>query len=116
MIDLSPDAGIVTNEAGGKQSDPGTACHLLDGQAMLELARVLAYGAEKYDRDNWRLIDEESHINHALTHLFAYLGGDTQDDHLEHALCRLMMAEAKKLRPNYLGHAEKDASKPELVD
>ena len=105
-INLSPQAEIVTNEAGGKQSDTGTAFHYADPLAMLALAKVLDYGAKRYDRDNWRLIEEEEHINHAITHLFAYMAGDEQDDHLEHALCRVHMALARKLRPSYLGHAE----------
>jgi hypothetical protein len=72
----------------------------------MALAEVTQYGAERYARDNWRLIEEESHINHALIHIFAYQAGNTQDDHLEHAFCRLMFALAKKIRPNYYGHAE----------
>jgi hypothetical protein len=103
---LGPDAEIVTNENGGRQSKVEFACHLLDGPAILELAKVLQYGATRYERDNWRLISQEDHINHALVHLFAYLSGDEQDDHLEHAFCRLMMALARKIRPDYLGAAD----------
>lgn len=59
---------------------------------LTRIAKVLQEGAEKYEPNNWRLIPQESHINHALIHLVAHLMGDTQDDHLDHALCRLMMA------------------------
>lgn len=79
-------------EKGGKQSYIPYAFHLIDCRAILSLAKVLAEGELKYGRDNWRKIDAESHINHAITHIYAYLGGDTQDEHLEHAFCRLMMA------------------------
>lgn len=103
---LGKDAPITTNASGGKQSDPCCAFHLLDAHAMMALANVTYEGAKKYARDNWRLISKEEHINHALTHLFAHLAGDRQDDHLEHALCRVMMALAKKLRPRYLGCAK----------
>lgn len=61
---------------------------------LIRIAKVLQYGADRYEANNWRLIPQESHINHALIHLVAHLMGDTQDDHLDHALCRLMMAYA----------------------
>lgn len=61
-------------------------------EALVNIAKVLQYGAEKYRPNNWRLIPQEDHINHALIHYIAYLLGDTQDEHLQHAMCRLMMA------------------------
>ena len=63
-------------------------------QQVINIAKVLREGAEKYRPNNWRLIPEEEHINHALNHIMADLAGDTQDDHINHALCRLMMAYA----------------------
>ncbi len=89
---VGPDAPVHINETGGKQSDIPYRCDLLGGKAILEIARILHKGALKYEENNWRLISCKSHINHALTHIFAYLAGDTQDEHLEHALCRMMMA------------------------
>lgn len=61
---------------------------------VISIAKVLQYGAGRYSPNNWRLIPEEEHINHALIHLVAHLAGDTQDNHIDHALCRLMMANA----------------------
>ena len=61
---------------------------------MIKIAKVLQVGAERYAPNNWRLIPQEEHINHALIHIIAHLAGDTQDEHLDHALCRLMMAYA----------------------
>lgn len=104
---LGKDAEITTNTAGGKQSRIEFAFHLLDAPAIMALANVVYQGAEKYARDNWRLISEEEHLNHALAHIFAYMAGDRQDDHLEHALCRLMMSVAKKIRPEYYGYAKR---------
>ena len=63
-------------------------------QQVVRIAKVLQYGASRYAANNWRLIPQEEHINHALIHIIAHLAGDTQDDHLDHALCRLMMAYA----------------------
>lgn len=92
---VGPDAEVVVNSSGGKQSKAVGAFHLLDSKVMIDLAKVLQRG-EKYGRDNWRLISCEEHLNHALCHVFAAMAGDTQDDHLEHALCRLMFACAMK--------------------
>lgn len=89
---VGKDAPLETTEGGGKQSYIPYAFHLIDPKAILALAKVLAEGEREYGRDNWRKIDAESHLNHAITHIYAHLGGDTQDEHLEHAFCRLMMA------------------------
>lgn len=62
--------------------------------ALIEIGKVLQYGAEKYEPNNWRLIPQEEHINHALIHLYAHILGDEQDNHIGHCLCRLMMAYA----------------------
>lgn len=93
---ISPDEPITTNERGGQQSATPYGFHLIDAPAMFALAKVLAEGAERYERDNWRKVDCEEHINHALQHIYAHMAGDTQDEHLEHAFCRLMMAVATK--------------------
>lgn len=63
-------------------------------QQIVSIAKVLQYGASRYEANNWRLIPQEEHINHALIHIVAHLMGDRQDEHLDHALCRLMMAYA----------------------
>lgn len=91
---LGPDSPIEINEHGGMQSSIPYRCDLLDGKAMLKLAEVLKHGADKYDPDNWRSITTKEHVNHMLVHVFAWLAGDEQDDHLEHMLCRAMMAVA----------------------
>lgn len=89
---IGKDAPTVVGEHGGAQSAMPYRFDLLDMGAMFNVARTLAEGAEKYGVDNWRKIPAPEHINHALTHLFAHLAGDTQDDHLGHALCRVMFA------------------------
>ena len=95
-IDLSPDAEITVNEKGAKQSKLAVDFTLLDANAMFALAKVMYEGSLKYEKDNWRGISTEDHLNHALAHIYAHLAGDVQDDHLEHAFCRLMMAVATK--------------------
>ena len=89
---LGPDAPITTNVAGGKQSAVPYRCDLLPPAALLSVARVLAAGDAKYGPDNWRRIDRADHLNHALSHVLAFLAGDASDDHLTHATCRLLFA------------------------
>ena len=50
---------------------------------------------------NWRLIPQEEHINHALIHYYAAMVGDTQDEHIQHCMCRLMMAYATEKSKNF---------------
>ena len=88
---VGPDAEIVTNEKGAKQSKTLYRCDLLPAQAMLALAEVLKHGADKYGANNWRDIAPADHLNHAMVHMFAHLVGDTSDDHAGHALCRVTM-------------------------
>jgi len=85
---------IVDAEVGkeGKQSPTHYRFDLLDPDAMFVLTEILSTGEKKYGNDNWRKISTPNHINKALIHLFAWLGGNRQDDHLGHAFCRLMFA------------------------
>lgn len=102
---VSPNAPIVVNEQGGKQSKTEYAFHLCDANAMLALAQVLQQGASKYERDNWRKIPSEEHFNHMVIHYFAWLQGDKSDEHLAHMFCRAMMLYAT-------GKAEEQEDKP----
>jgi hypothetical protein len=79
--------------------------------AVLKCAEIYHEGAENYGAENWRYIDANEHINHALMHIFAYLAKDTQDEHLSHAVCRLLFALETPLRPMgeaYLKFIEKN--------
>jgi hypothetical protein len=95
---VSPDAPTTTNKKGGSQSDIPVRFDLIDGPAMFEMAKVLGEGAKKYGEDNWRLISIEDHLNHLLMHTFAFLSGDTTDDHLSHILCRATFALGVQLK------------------
>lgn len=89
---VGPNQEMTVNESGGKQSAIPYRCDLLPARASLGVAHILHEGAEKYGDDNWRKIGVNDHLNHAITHLFARLSGDRQDDHLGHAATRLLMA------------------------
>lgn len=92
MKGLGPDAPIITNAAGAKQSDSPSRADLLPPAALLHIGAILKAGAEKYGEENWRGLSLADHINHAFVHILAYLAGDTQDDHLGHAACRMLFA------------------------
>lgn len=94
LVGVGPDVPKVTNEHGGQRSELNYRFDLMDPQAMFALAKILDYGVRVrgYPEDNWRLIPARDNINHALVHLYAHLAGDTQDDHLAHAFCRVMFA------------------------
>lgn len=71
----------------------GYAFHLLDPWSLLEMARVMQEGEDLgKPRGGWRKLSSEEQVNRAIGHLLAYLGGDSQDDHLSHAMVRTSMA------------------------
>lgn len=68
---------------------------LIPPLAEEELAKVLTFGAEKYEPDNWRKVDDLSrYVDATLRHISAYRKGSSFDDesglhHLAHAMCCL---------------------------
>lgn len=65
--------------------------------ALLAVAKVLTFGAEKYGRVNWRRVNnaETRYLDAALRHINAYQRGEVADpesgeSHLTHAVCSLM--------------------------
>lgn len=96
-----PLESIDVNEKGGKQAALEGRYDLVPFSAIHESAKILKAGAEKYGVDNWRKISVESHVNHALEHLYRYLelkrlnlSEEDGDYDLGHALVRLMFAVA----------------------
>ena len=76
----------------GKKFDAGKpSMSLLPGEAMEAIARVLDYGAKKYDAHNWRKGMSWSRLlDGGLRHLFAFARGERKDpetglSHLAHA-------------------------------
>jgi len=99
---VGPEAAVdVDPDTGSKQSSLPYRCDLLPARAILSVSTVLAHGANKYGEFNWVPISVKSHINHALTHVFAFLAGDESDDHLSHAACRLIMALERHLSDSH---------------
>lgn len=69
----------------------------LPSRALEDVARVMDYGAAKYDRDNWRKCSQPLRMaSAALRHIFARLRGERIDPesglpHLAHAATCLLM-------------------------
>lgn len=70
---------------------------LVPPKAILEVAKVLTYGAQKYSAENWRKVPEahQRYLDAALRHINQYHQGQIIDNetginHLAHAICSLL--------------------------
>lgn len=70
---------------------------LLPPKALEEVVKVLTFGAQKYERDNWRYVTDgkRRYFDAAQRHLWAWRQGELLDSesnypHLAHALCCIM--------------------------
>ena len=71
--------------------------NLLPPKAIVEISKVLTFGAAKYDAENWRKLDDlqNRYTAGALRHIFAHMDGEELDpetnlSHLAHAMCCLL--------------------------
>lgn len=64
----------------------GERYDLISPIGLKRIAETYAYGAKKYTPFNWEKgIPASNMLNHALRHLYMFLAGDTNEDHLAHA-------------------------------
>lgn len=70
---------------------------LLPAIALKEVVKVLTYGAQKYEPDNWRRVPDGNrrYFDAAQRHIWQYKEGEMYDPetgfhHLAHAVCCLM--------------------------
>jgi hypothetical protein len=67
-------------------------CYRMDlpvSGALLEIAKVMEYGANKYGNENWKGVEPYRYIDAAWRHIAAHYSGETYDresgfDHLAH--------------------------------
>jgi hypothetical protein len=78
--------------------------YLLPPKAIVEVAKVLTFGAQKYDEDNWRKLEnlQKRYSGAALRHMFAEMDGEQLDPETEcyhdaHAICCLLFKLEAKL-------------------
>ena len=70
-----------------------TRYDLISPIGLEAVARTCAEGAAKYSDFNWeRGMPVGDLLNHALRHIYKYLGGDRSEDHLPHAAWGLLAA------------------------
>lgn len=86
-----------TDKLTGKKHDGGKApIALISSTFIFEVAKVLQFGAGKYDPWNWKGGFKWARVASAvLRHIFSWLGGEDKDpetglSHLAHASCGLM--------------------------
>lgn len=91
---VGKDARVIDAGNGAVQSELPYAFKHLDPLALFAMAGVMYEGTKKYGlpADNWHRINVEDHLNHMLSHAYAWLAGDRTDDHLAHMACRAMGA------------------------
>lgn len=87
---------VKSNEGGLKLDYGKPNLALLPSEALLEIAKVLDFGAKKYTAHNWRKGFLYSRVASAtLRHLYAWLRGEDNDpesglSHLAHAGCNIL--------------------------
>ena len=71
--------------------------NLLPPKAIIEVGKVLTFGAEKYGAENWKELEDlqNRYTAGALRHIFAHMDGEQLDpetglSHMAHALCCLL--------------------------
>ena len=81
----------------GVKADEGKEpLDLISSEALMQLAKVLQFGAKKYDSNNWRKGIKYSRVYAAVQrHLLKWNGGQTVDEetglnHLAHAFTGIM--------------------------
>lgn len=82
-IDSMPSTGGVTFGTGAKRDARALRYDLIPPCALKRLAQIYTEGAEHYGAHNWtKGMDYSDTINHALAHLFNYMSGKKDEDHL----------------------------------
>lgn len=82
----------------GRKDDKGKLrWDLLPFKALREVVKVLTFGAEKYQENNWKKVEEpqKRYFAAAMRHLSAWHDGEAGDSetgvsHLAHAICCLL--------------------------
>ena len=88
IVGLSPD-----DAHDGTQTIVGYRFDLLPMGALFAAAEVMQEGVKKgYDPEGWKDLTTNELLNHAIGHIIGHLNGDRQEDHLSHAIVRVMMA------------------------
>lgn len=87
-------AKVVFSTGAERSSDAeGTRYDLITPVGLSAVARACAEGAAKYSDYNWEKgMPAHDAINHAIRHIYMFLGGDRSEEHLGHAAWNLLAA------------------------
>lgn len=113
MSDFDNSPAITANAKGGKQHFRPYRMQALMPKALMRIGHIRweGYTIHNYDDNNYKLIDKDEHINRAILHLMNYLDGNTDNDHLGHAACRVLMALEIQLEEEEAVEAIREARK-----
>lgn len=107
----------MTNQIGRKFDSGKPEFSLLPPWALESVAKVLTFGAQKYEIDNWKYVENgaQRYKNAALRHLNDYMKGEKFDqetglNHLAHAVCCLMFMLDADESGKPLAKAKKDTT------
>ena len=89
---------IAESTSVGKKFDSDKPMmQLLPSKALVEVSKVLSFGANKYGKENWRELDDlqDRYTGGTLRHIFAHMDDEFKDpetnySHLAHAVCGLL--------------------------
>ena len=95
---MKPSTSPQVEETTGRKYDAGKAQpSLLPSGPILEISKVLAFGAKKYAPENWKKVEsgKRRYTDAMLRHILAWMGGEKMDEesglhHLAHAGCCLL--------------------------
>ena len=94
---MSKNGNLMTTYKGIKYDGEKPKMNLLPPKAIIEVGKVLTFGAEKYGAENWKELEDlqNRYTAGALRHIFAHMDGEKLDpetglSHMAHALCCLL--------------------------
>lgn len=88
---------LMKVEQGQKFDQDKPDYNLIPPNALLQIAKVLTYGAKKYSPNNWKLVvPHDRYMSAAFRHIEAFRNGEDIDEesgnyHLDHAIVSLIM-------------------------
>lgn len=89
--------------------------YLIPPKALLEVGKVLTFGAQKYAPDNWKYVEDAQnrYTSGTWRHILADMIGEEADEeteisHLAHAICCLMFKLELKLEEEIDGDRESE--------
>ena len=94
MIKFTEEKAVKYSSGAVRSSDAeATRYDLITPIGLAAVAAACAEGAAKYGDYNWEKgTPANDMLNHAIRHLYLFLGGDRAEDHLGHAAWNVMAA------------------------